>query len=688
MTISHNMLAINANRQLGIVERCNATAMEKLSSGYKINRASDDAAGLAISEKMRRLVRGLSRGVENTQDGVSLCQVADGALSEVNDMLHRITELSIQAANGTLSDNDRKAVQWETSQILEEIERICDTTTFNEIKLFGKADSFTGSSSASVSSANPVSSHTEVIAPGLALTMEGKATDATIARYEIISNGTNGFKINNTDISFSDIKTTDNSSLADGIKTGQYEFEHNGLKFSFDIQDAMTLEDISKAIDGMVIERSMISASQLNYRNYYAPHREELYQGSPYKVYANENGIGMTGKYENFVNWESADYEINYQQVSFDDILKINSTTPTSVVLKLPILDANLELYFQYHSNNSAGTADSLKDALIKSFNNQEVNIQYRRLDYFNIRNTYPVLTGISQFSMSGMTFVDEDAFAADFGFDDKTKIQQADLEERFVNNGGQLELHVTCNGRTKKMVLSDDEVKKIKEVCAGGTSTQYDLNADFGSFKHTIRFRNPIFTYDELLSSCKINYSVKSVYLDNHYWTFPDSETGITWDVYGVNFIVPNGGGNTQKQSDSQTSNSGKGIWIQSGCEAGDGLYIKIDNMSTKTLGINRLDVSTVDGALEAIDKAHTALHKVLANRSKIGAQQNRLTHIIANEENTIENITASESRIRDVDMAEELVRHSIKSILVQAGQSMLAQANESAQGVMALLQ
>lgn len=134
--VAHNLTAINAQRQFGINSKSKVKSTEKLSSGYKINRAADDAAGLAISEKMRRQIRGLKQGVENTQDGVSLCQVADGALAEVNDMLHRITELSVKSANGTNSDEDRQYIQEEVSQILQEIDRIGETTTFNERKIF------------------------------------------------------------------------------------------------------------------------------------------------------------------------------------------------------------------------------------------------------------------------------------------------------------------------------------------------------------------------------------------------------------------------------------------------------------------------------------------------------------------------------------------------------------------------
>ena len=137
MVIAHNMMAMNAQRQFNIVGNSKKKSTEKLSSGYRINRAADDAAGLAISEKMRRQIRGLNQGANNTMDGISLLQVADGALAEVHDMLHRVTELSVQSANGTNTTEDRESIQQEINQIMSEINRISDTTEFNERLLFG-----------------------------------------------------------------------------------------------------------------------------------------------------------------------------------------------------------------------------------------------------------------------------------------------------------------------------------------------------------------------------------------------------------------------------------------------------------------------------------------------------------------------------------------------------------------------
>ena len=135
MVVQHNLMAMNANRMLGITTKTVSGSTEKLSSGYQINRAADDAAGLAISEKMRKQVRGLTQSASNAEDGISCVQTAEGALAEVQDMLQRMNELAVQAANGTNSATDRQYIQDEFDQLIEEIDRVAETTKFNETYL-------------------------------------------------------------------------------------------------------------------------------------------------------------------------------------------------------------------------------------------------------------------------------------------------------------------------------------------------------------------------------------------------------------------------------------------------------------------------------------------------------------------------------------------------------------------------
>ena len=135
MVVKHNITAMNSNRMLGLTTSAQAKSTEKLSSGYKINRAADDAAGLSISEKMRRQVRGLTQASANAQDGISCVQTAEGALNEVQDMLQRMNELAVKGENGTLTSTDRSYIQAEVKQLMSEIDRVQSTTTFNEQKL-------------------------------------------------------------------------------------------------------------------------------------------------------------------------------------------------------------------------------------------------------------------------------------------------------------------------------------------------------------------------------------------------------------------------------------------------------------------------------------------------------------------------------------------------------------------------
>ena len=135
MVVQHNLTAMNSNRMLNITTNAQAKSTEKLSSGYKINRAADDAAGLSISEKMRRQIRGLSQASANAEDGISCVQTAEGALNEVQDMLQRMNELAVKGENGTLTTTDRSYIQAEIRQLMSEVDRVQSTTTFNEMNL-------------------------------------------------------------------------------------------------------------------------------------------------------------------------------------------------------------------------------------------------------------------------------------------------------------------------------------------------------------------------------------------------------------------------------------------------------------------------------------------------------------------------------------------------------------------------
>ena len=169
MVVQHNMQAMNANRMLNVTTGQQAKSTEKLSSGYKINRAADDAAGLTISEKMRKQIRGLDQASTNAQDGVSSVQTAEGALTEVHSMLQRMNELAVQASNGTNAESDRQAIQDEISQLTTEIDRVAETTKFNEIYLL-KGDK------SGTTKTNTLAAHDAGLAGKLSESVDGKTT--------------------------------------------------------------------------------------------------------------------------------------------------------------------------------------------------------------------------------------------------------------------------------------------------------------------------------------------------------------------------------------------------------------------------------------------------------------------------------------------------------------------------------
>ncbi len=177
MVVQHNLTAMNSNRMLGVTTSAQAKSTEKLSSGYKINRAADDAAGLSISEKMRKQIRGLTQASSNAQDGISAVQTAEGALNEVQDMLQRMNELAVKAANGTNSEDDRNYIQDEVNQLIKEIDRVSTTTKFNETYLLKGDDQITGPTSNKVTftaAAAGVEAKIEIDLAGMSAAENGK----------------------------------------------------------------------------------------------------------------------------------------------------------------------------------------------------------------------------------------------------------------------------------------------------------------------------------------------------------------------------------------------------------------------------------------------------------------------------------------------------------------------------------
>uniref|UniRef100_UPI0040568E13 flagellin N-terminal helical domain-containing protein n=1 Tax=Agathobacter sp. TaxID=2021311 RepID=UPI0040568E13 len=229
MVVQHNMQALNANRMLGVTSGLQAKSTEKLSSGYQINRAADDAAGLAISEKMRKQIKGLDQASTNAQDGISAVQTAEGALTEVHSMLQRMNELAVQAANGTNSESDRQSIQDEIDQLTTEIDRVAETTKFNETYLL-KGN---GKTTTNIISAKDAGISGRLVGAGT-----GTATfTMTALKYgETISIGSKGYTIG---ITIGELRNTEMANLGTGSKV-----TINGTEYTIENTDDM--EDPSK----------------------------------------------------------------------------------------------------------------------------------------------------------------------------------------------------------------------------------------------------------------------------------------------------------------------------------------------------------------------------------------------------------------------------------------------------------
>lgn len=669
MVISHNLLAMNANRQFNITNKSIAKSTEKLSSGYRINRAADDAAGLAISEKMRRQIRGLSQGIRNTEEGVSLCQVADGALGEVSEMLHRITELSVQSANATYTDEDREAIQQEISQILQEIDRIGESTEFNTKKIFAGSEGSTGVSGIG---GKPSTTKNSVVQ----LSVTGTPDDKTPTKYTINADNS-GISIGADSFSWNDFKSANGKALDNNAPKGSvYSIKYKGMNISLTIKDDnKSLDDIAKNINQSKLETYVASSTS---------------KQAISSVYA-------TGTMNNI----ASDFTKSQRYLKVD-------TTNNRVDVKSDYVDTNgipIEAYTFYNDEIiKAGTQRVNLKEFSGSSNTMILFVEtavdmtadefYSMLDgaivqdYFSDKTLILDCPDTSQSLIKNTNPKSSNIFM-EFKQFDKIKPFEKDVSLKFdfIDDGGTVALmredgvKFSLDGEYDMVPDGHYYSFEAKEAAEGSINIFGQLDSDWKDKLANGSYSLEFTAHDTSWSNTPVNTRyVKGLTLKNN---------GIlTVNTMGVKFQQVKAPNNTNPPSSSVDNDDKLKLWIQSGSEAGHGMYLEIDPMNTSILGISDLDVSTVEGANYALDAVKGALEKVSYNRSKIGAQQNRLEHTIANEQNIVENTTAAESRIRDTDMAKEMVAFSLATILGNAGQAMISQANKSNQEVLSLLQ
>lgn len=594
--VAHNILAMNAQRQLGINSKSKGTTIERLSSGYKVNRAADDAANLSISEKMRLQIRGLSKGIENAQDGISMCQVADGALAEVDDMLHRITELSVKSANGTLSPDDRQDIQKEIQSLVDEISRVGDTTKFNECYVFrGQEIPLTNlDGTPAVEGLIPVSDFT--------------LTDVNLGYTPFDSNSNGGF------LSLKAIVNNSNSAF----NGKNYNLIYgNGSTSSSSIR--INYEDTSNPGSTKTEE---VALRDMNVSDYSYNSTDQIW--SRKFSYQNVDGVDISITQQVGIDESSAEekkYLINYEITNNSNSMEVTTQ-------------------FMFHVDTAYNNNDLCEGYFVDANRIEEIGIYSESNSPFTAGSTSPhVQTGVPD----SFSIVDVDNALA---FSEK----------------------VSFDGGTKPDSLSIGVYSAI-DAWSYYTNTQTNTNSMLGTNAINQDLGFSLLWDDSLSASSHVNYSFSYGIIAT------ESDQNLT--NVDINRDKTPGAAGYMNYS----------CWIQTGCTAHDGLTLNIDRMNANVLGIDELDVTTIEGAEKAIDAVEYALKRVTSNRSNIGAQQNRLEHIINNERNIVENTTSAESAIRDTDMAKETVQLSKDNILEQVGQAILAQANQSSQGVLSLL-
>jgi len=599
MVVQHNLTAMNSNRMLGLTTSAQAKSTEKLSSGYKINRAADDAAGLSISEKMRKQIRGLTQASLNAQDGISAVQTAEGALNEVQDMLQRANELAVKAANGTMSENDRSYIQDEIKALETEIDRVAETTKFNETYLL-KGD---------------------------------KTADAEYA--------------------FSYYKGT-----ATIVDTNTALYREDGTTIAGDeelleylVEDAENKVYTTAPKDGV-----------------------EAVKGTDYS-YTEAKAVAATAKNTNLYKEGSTTVVADGQDASA--LLNASADGSVDPTLKTGIYKDSTTTGTL--SNGSTGDTTSTKsDAALKFFKEADGSI-------ISIAAGDDAKDGTTQLIAADGTVTAgyklvEAAALADFTVTEKGAPSSATktAANLYDEDGNAL-----ANDAAIKTYLDADPTKKIY------TEKPVDgVEATIANYTSDIPTTKPQF-YDK--DGNKIAENALSNYFETTDGTTVTQKKDTTLYDEDGNVLELTADDISEALATPEELVGALTLKLHVGADATTNNQISIDlhAMSAKGLGIDELKVDGADdtNALAAIDTIKEAIQKVSTQRSALGAIQNRLEHTIANLDNVVENTTAAESQIRDTDMATEMVKYSNNNILAQAGQAMLAQANQSNQGVLALL-
>lgn len=595
--ITHNLASMNANRQLKITTGEDAKSTEKLSSGYRINRAADDAAGLSISEKMRWQIRGLNKCDGNIEDGISLLKVADGSLAEVHAMLQRMTELTVQAANDTNTLADRQAIQQEINSLLTEIDRIGDNTEFNTRKIFqGGAEPLLDGNG------NPVSvgdiPFTDIALADISLGNQPFSSNSGGEYLRLSASAEVGTSSQTWNLIYGSGGTSHTSVRADYV-------DDNGVAQTFSCK----LEDMS------------------------------VVAGS-YTAVDTDNDGDADSYSRTFTCTDPNDSSVSFQVTQ---TINVGNNNGTSQYYDMFYEVQNtgtreVSLDFMFNADTAYSNRDSVESYYMNNNRVENFSVYTDNPEYTSGSSAYiNPLGGINNFSIinanNALPFSENIKWNSGNGPDTLSIGSWGGGQVGEWDYYDNLSTHLGGSTEGRDIAFS---LIWSNETLTAGSSRTYNFQYGIVDAENDANIDNIPITYDQ-------GTTVHTEQLD---------------------------------------------LWIQTGTTNLSGLFVTIGEMNSSALGINNVSVLSYDEASDALDKAAKAVAKISEQRSSIGAQQNRLEHAKAVDNNTEENTQAAESQIRDTDMASEMVKHSLLNILSQAGQSMLAQANQSKQSVLQLFQ
>ena len=701
MVVQHNLQAMNANRMLGITQGTLSSSTEKLSSGYKINRAADDAAGLSISEKMRKQIRGLTKASSNAEDGISAVQTAEGALQEVTDMLQRMNELAVQASNGTNSETDRQSIQDEIEQLTTEIDRVAETTKFNETYLLKggkdtqvktlnsydaglKGDMYDdGGATATFTTNLKVGDSVSIAGKEYNIISDRAKTDAKEKISNIqdqIKKMTDGQEVTIEGTAYTAVGSGDTISFKAGTGTtysieelvgkvtdgANVEVNKGGKVIARDFADTdknITIEEAVSKMQSALVQANSVGATKSD-----AQVTTSLKGGGAVQditnggtVAANSNDIVVYDKVkQEIINIKQGDDLTAYAKDSANYGIYKKTTAPT----------ANNNAYV--NDMLFIHTADTVHGAVA-----------------VNKGTNFAGAAATDPYKNDGTANTNYDAYElADLNevgtFTNATHSASAKVTAPAGMNN--LKMSITFNA-VKSQEMADGQNALIAEI--GKISyTQHDAN--LGKFSHS-------FDPDSKLDIDQdgiVKYNgteIAKINVDTPAGAAGTGALGVAAGSVNAEFaevedkqVFTITKGTTEVKQDLSLA-----LHVGADADMTNKITVGISSMDSKGLGVADINVADDSGnsATYAIDAIENAIKTVSKQRSALGAVQNRLEHTIKNLDNVVENTTSAESQIRDTDMATEMVKYSNANILSQAGQSMLAQANQSNQGVLSLL-